>query len=105
MKRAREEIERSRRDIAERLGREPRWFCYPQGAPGDYLPETVELVRELGFAGCYVAHPDPAHDGDPMTLPRSSVGSDMLNFRWVLCGAEHIISTLKRKSTSSGRTL
>jgi peptidoglycan/xylan/chitin deacetylase (PgdA/CDA1 family) len=47
---AREEIAGSRRWIAERIGRSPRLFAYPNGIPDvDYVERHVAMVREAGF--------------------------------------------------------
>jgi peptidoglycan/xylan/chitin deacetylase (PgdA/CDA1 family) len=49
--RARDEIETSKRHLEALLGEELSLFAYPNGKPGeDYSPESVELVREAGFA-------------------------------------------------------
>jgi peptidoglycan/xylan/chitin deacetylase (PgdA/CDA1 family) len=45
----RNEIEGSKIRIEEELGRDVIQFCYPNGQPGDFLPETVETIRKSGF--------------------------------------------------------
>ena len=47
---ARLEIEGGRDDLQAMLGRRIGLFAYPNGRPGDdYLPQHVDLVKELGF--------------------------------------------------------
>jgi len=99
--RADHEIRESGQQIAAETGRTPRWFCYPQGGPNDFLPETAEQVRRAGYHGCYVAFPNPQHDGDPMTLPRYSAPSNPLDFQWLMCGAEYLFT--RRQPHTTGR--
>ena len=48
---ARAEIETSKRRLEQILGESVSLFAYPNGKPGeDYSPESVELVKEAGFA-------------------------------------------------------
>ncbi|MDP2005221.1 MAG: polysaccharide deacetylase family protein [Rubrivivax sp.] len=48
---ARAEIEGSKQSLESMLGEAVSLFAYPNGKPGeDYSPESVELVREAGFA-------------------------------------------------------
>lgn len=47
---ARQEIGDSRRFLEELLGERIGLFAYPNGKPGeDYSPQTVAIVRGLGF--------------------------------------------------------
>jgi Polysaccharide deacetylase len=89
------EINDSRRDLTAQ-GIEPvDWFCYPQGGPLDFTPETVELVRDAGYRGSYTTFGIVDHDGDPMTLPRYGVSDNYRDFRWLMCGAEYLFLRLK----------
>ena len=90
--RAEREIKSSREQLSVALDQAPGWFCYPQGGPGDFGSDTVEMVRREGFRGCYTAFPNPCHDGDPMTLPRYSISGNRTAFQWVMCGAEYLFS-------------
>lgn len=57
----------------ENLLQEPvRFFAYPNGKPGtDYLPETVEIVRSLGFTAAVSTRWATSHQGtDPFQIPR-----------------------------------
>ncbi|RLC11162.1 MAG: hypothetical protein DRI24_19200, partial [Deltaproteobacteria bacterium] len=39
-----EEIMGSRNELEKMLDKKVGWFCYPQGGPDDYLPETADQV-------------------------------------------------------------
>jgi peptidoglycan/xylan/chitin deacetylase (PgdA/CDA1 family) len=65
------EIARSREDCRALLGHDPVAFSYPNG---DYAPESVELVREAGFALACDSRADLAWAGDDAhRIPRISV--------------------------------
>ena len=69
---ARQEIAASKQVLEAMLGRKIDLFAYPNGKPGaDYSAETVELVRELGFAAAFttVAAANTA-TSDPFQLAR-----------------------------------
>ncbi len=53
---AREEIERSRDDLATRLGVVRPPFCFPGGS---FTEELMALVPQMGFASCF--RPSPRH--------------------------------------------
>lgn len=69
---ARETIIEAQRELAACTGATPRHFCYPNG---NYRPDTVQLVEELGFNTATTTMPgfwaDPARRFD---VPRLSVG-------------------------------
>ena len=67
----REEIERSRRDLADLTGRTITDFAYPHGDRG---PETKSIVRAAGFESACGAHAGPVRrNSDPFHLPRLAV--------------------------------
>jgi peptidoglycan/xylan/chitin deacetylase (PgdA/CDA1 family) len=88
---AQAEIVQSKERLSEVLQGNVDWFCYPQGGPADYTSGIKELVRAAGFKGSYVAHQNVEHENDLFTLPRYSASSDMVDFRWALCGAEYLV--------------
>jgi len=89
------EIDQSRARLEEQLQRPIPWFCYPQGGPADYNDQLCKHLDGANFAGSYLAYQISDHAGDPYRMPRYCVGSDMVEFRWMLCGAEFLIRRLK----------
>jgi peptidoglycan/xylan/chitin deacetylase (PgdA/CDA1 family) len=69
---ARAEMDTSRRFLQDVLGQRIGLFAYPNGKPGtDYSPESVALVRELGFDAAASTAPGAARQGDDyFQLPR-----------------------------------
>lgn len=69
---ARREIEAGRARLEEILGERVGLFAYPNGKPGkDYLPEHVDMIRDLGFdAAVSTAWGAMRRDSDPFQLPR-----------------------------------
>ncbi len=94
----RHELTACRDRLAAELGSPPRWFAYPQGGPADYDEGVARLVAEAGFAGAYVSHPAWDGEGGPFTLTRYSVGADVWDLRWYLCGAEYLWLGLRRRA-------
>jgi peptidoglycan/xylan/chitin deacetylase (PgdA/CDA1 family) len=65
---ARREIAGCRDHIAERLGRRPRFFAYPNGY---YTPQTRSAVREAGFEAAVTIEDEENRRGiDPYALKR-----------------------------------
>lgn len=69
---AKGDIARSKRVLEDVLQREVSLFAYPNGKPGtDYLPETVQVVRECGFKTAVTTAWGAAGQGaDLLQLPR-----------------------------------
>ena len=66
-RRVRRSAERSRADLAERLGIEAELFAWPFGE----APRSVRRsVREAGFAAAFSVDVSTGWDGDPMAIPR-----------------------------------
>lgn len=85
------EIESSRQTIIARCGACADVFCYPHGQVEDYKEETLEVVRKLGFSGAYVAFESDGQDRGPFELQRYSIHDNWVDFRWKLCGAQHLL--------------
>ena len=67
----RQEIEESKKFLEETLGRSVQSFSYPHGV---YTPDTVKLVREIGFkASCTCVVKQVVRTDDPLLLPRFMV--------------------------------
>jgi len=72
-----EEVRAARDRIAAETGVAPTSFAYPNGAPGDFGPETVEILRAAGFrAACTTVRGSNRPGCDPLRLRRIGVGSD-----------------------------
>jgi peptidoglycan/xylan/chitin deacetylase (PgdA/CDA1 family) len=69
---ARAEIHESRRCLEQVLGERVGLFAYPNGKPGtDYSPESVQIVRELGFDAAVSTTWGASHSGtDLFQIPR-----------------------------------
>jgi peptidoglycan/xylan/chitin deacetylase (PgdA/CDA1 family) len=69
--RQRQEIRSNLDRLEEITGRRPDAFAYPYGQPGQYSPETVRIVREVGLRYACSASPGTVRSGtDPLQLPR-----------------------------------
>jgi peptidoglycan/xylan/chitin deacetylase (PgdA/CDA1 family) len=67
----RSEIRVSKARLEQILGHRVSSFSYPFGKPLDYAPETVDLVRQAGFAcACSGISGVVLHSSDPFQLPR-----------------------------------
>jgi peptidoglycan/xylan/chitin deacetylase (PgdA/CDA1 family) len=70
----REEIVRSREEVARRAG-SCALFAYPNGKRADFTTATAELVRAAGFTCAVTAIPGLIRPGaDPFLFPRIAVG-------------------------------
>lgn len=69
---AMDEIARSKRALEDLLQESVGLFAYPNGKPGvDYLPETVDIVRSLGFDAAVSTRWAASRQGtDVFQLPR-----------------------------------
>lgn len=69
---ARWEIAEGKKHLEALIGEQVRLFAYPNGKPGqDYLPEHVEMVRELGFdSAVSTMWGASTMQTDPWQLPR-----------------------------------
>jgi peptidoglycan/xylan/chitin deacetylase (PgdA/CDA1 family) len=93
LKKAREEIELSKREIEEKLGKEVKCFAYPYG---DYNEKIIELVKEAGFACAAAGYPSPiSKRTNTYKLGRidPAIASDFHYFKALLSG---FVSDLKR---------
>ena len=70
----REEIQRSKRCLADVTGRTITSFAYPYGSKRDYTIETVRLVKEAGFdCACSTTPTVVTKDSNRFELPRLQV--------------------------------
>jgi peptidoglycan/xylan/chitin deacetylase (PgdA/CDA1 family) len=71
-----QELERSRRDIVDKLGITPRHAAFPVGDPSAAGPREFEIARLLGFTTAWTTragHLFPEHRDPPPALPRVSL--------------------------------
>jgi peptidoglycan/xylan/chitin deacetylase (PgdA/CDA1 family) len=70
--RVRRDILKAQDVLKDKIGTAPRLFAYPYG---EYSPEIVDLVRELGFEGAVGQQSGVVYRGsDPFVLPRFPMG-------------------------------
>jgi peptidoglycan/xylan/chitin deacetylase (PgdA/CDA1 family) len=80
------EIAQSKACLEEILGRSVANFAYPYGTPSDYTEQTVDIVREAGFASACSSFSGAIHNGINLyELPRYAVSDwDGETFEWQL---------------------
>ena len=87
-----DQISGSRRALEQKLAAPVTTFCYPNGKPGDFLPEQTDMVRKAGFICATASHigwVSPA--SNRFALPRiGGDGGDMLQFRKYVDGFEYL---------------
>jgi peptidoglycan/xylan/chitin deacetylase (PgdA/CDA1 family) len=68
------EIEEPSVRLREELGVQPRYFCYPNGQPGDFDERCVESVRKAGYQAAVTTVPGMnPHGADLLRLRRLSI--------------------------------
>jgi peptidoglycan/xylan/chitin deacetylase (PgdA/CDA1 family) len=71
---AKEELQQSQKDIAEKLGHPVYWLSYPAGA---YDPDVLALARESGYLLAVTTDPGEHHSSDaPLEIQRYRIRSD-----------------------------
>lgn len=99
----RDEAQRARHEIGDRIGRDPRHFCYPYGDRGSAARREFELIRELGFLSATTTRKGvlfPEHAHHLHALPRVSLNGDYQRLRYVdafLTGAPFALARGFRK--------
>lgn len=86
---AREEAQRSRETLEERLGIPVAAFAYPFGTLADFNADTARILRECGYRAAFTSqHGAVRPGGDPMALPRVKVegGEDVRMFQRLVHG-------------------
>lgn len=56
---AQRELAQSRQDIIDQAGYEPIAFAYPNGMPGDFSSDTIELLKETHYQLAFTLSPGP----------------------------------------------
>ncbi len=82
----------SRCEIQERLSIPVQSFCYPNGMPGDYRQDQVEMLRRAGYQCATASHFGYVSlQSNIFTLPRiGSITEDMNLFRKHLDGVDYL---------------
>jgi peptidoglycan/xylan/chitin deacetylase (PgdA/CDA1 family) len=85
----RSELVESRDTLKRNLGLREVFFAYPFGGRANMTPAVLQMVKELGYAGCLSAY--GGFIGDPIdsyNIERSGIGANysMLAFRAALEG-------------------
>lgn len=96
------EINRSKKDIEEKLGQNCTLFAYPNGG---FNAEIIELVKESGFTGAVTIIPRMLiAQANPYTLGRISAGPDLVNFKASISGLYPDLVTMSGWLKSRGRS-
>jgi peptidoglycan/xylan/chitin deacetylase (PgdA/CDA1 family) len=81
--RARQEIQHSKQFLEQLLNAPVRLFAYPNGRPGeDYLPRSVEVVREIGFDAAVSTERGASRYGDDLLQIRRFTPWDTSRLRF-----------------------
>ena len=104
---ARAEVAGSKQRIEAELGVPVRAFAYPNGVPGDYRLDDVEMLRREGFEAAFTLEDGPAALSEvrrrPLEIQRTLVmaNDDALSFTAKLVGltrfVRHVRNTYQRK--------
>ncbi len=79
---AQQEIEESRHEIEERIGRQVSLFCYPSG---DLSPRELRLIAEAGYAAAVTVAPGVNYaDSDVFQLRRTEITNRDASFDFAL---------------------
>jgi peptidoglycan/xylan/chitin deacetylase (PgdA/CDA1 family) len=87
-----DEIDGSRRELERRLDVEIASFCFPNGLPGDYRAEQLEMVARAGYVCATASHFGyVTRASNRFALPRiGGVFGGMPRFRQDLDGLEYV---------------
>jgi len=85
------EIAESAADLERLLGERPRVFAYPNGGRGDYTPEHVAMLQELGFEAAVTTMVGLNRPGgDPLQLWRMPFGTgECVQLAWRMSTLRH----------------
>lgn len=97
-----DEIDGSRRELERRLDVEIASFCFPNGHPGDYRPEHLEMVAQAGYVCATASHSGcVTRESNRFALPRiGGVFGDMARFRQDIDGLEYLRRRVRRERPS-----
>lgn len=82
LKKASEEIKKSKEIIEEKIGSKISFFAYPYGGRKDINNDIINLARSVGFLGAVTLNKISSNNFNPFLLPRSAIDKSMsLGFR------------------------
>jgi peptidoglycan/xylan/chitin deacetylase (PgdA/CDA1 family) len=90
----------SKEIIESRLGMSCKFFCYPNGQPGDFTDLTTSLIKETGF-GCALTTVEGTNSSaeDLFTLKRYMVpaGINRAHVAMIACGLNRTVQKVKSR--------
>ncbi len=84
--------------IEKKLNKPADIFCYPNGQPGDFDQETIELLRSLGYIAAVVGYEGFENTRDEIDLfriRRFPIPRDVYHFKQYVSGLESFKSRLR----------
>jgi peptidoglycan/xylan/chitin deacetylase (PgdA/CDA1 family) len=96
----RREIEQSRSDLQGWLGHDVPAFAYPYGRTWDYNPETLAILRDLGFRSAITAMPGFNDPQTPRLELRRFAVNDESSLADVLCEVDGVFDWFARRGLS-----
>jgi peptidoglycan/xylan/chitin deacetylase (PgdA/CDA1 family) len=93
------ELTYSKTTIEKALGKEIRFFCFPNGKPGDYRRNQLQQVEDAGYEAAVVTSFGLVRrSSNRYELPRVGVSgpSDLLSFEKYVDGAEHYQAKIEK---------
>ena len=91
----RDEVNGSYLSITERLGKDERTFCYPNGQVGDYSDLIIKVIEESEYINAVTAFSDKHNLEKPFAWRRFVGTEDSFQFNKSLYGVEHIGNILR----------
>lgn len=95
------EINHSKRRIEHMIDDTVASFAYPFGDRCDYDDNIKSLVKAAGYENAVVAYFDGDTTKDLFALRRSSIGSNLGEFKDVVFGAQYLSASIKRSTTAN----
>lgn len=97
---ARQEVQDSKREIEERLGKPVYAFAYPNGTNADFSPEIEGVIAELGFEAAFTLEAGPSSPAEtrqnPMAIRRIQIlqRDDIPRFSAKLLGLPRLVRSM-----------
>jgi peptidoglycan/xylan/chitin deacetylase (PgdA/CDA1 family) len=97
----RDEVSRSRAALENRLNTKCDIFCYPNGGPGDFTDETIEVLKSSGYAAAVTGiagFDSTKKPTDLFRIRRFSIPSNEIIFKQYICGLENFKNRLTSRN-------